>query len=339
MPAPKPQNAALINLAQTLAETPLQSSDRACLITMPDGNSRVGLTQNMQHVVASGPFSGANFAKVSFRFAGEDPNFSNSFSETQDTAWYIVDHKAGLIQFGPIEGISIRHPNLGIGAYLFAQLTRILRQGQANDHYGIVDFPIPCDAQSRVSDADQADNDARIKRVFERSGFYISSASGQALLGVRRASDLMNFWNKDKIRFLSYGQLLETAAGANLDVLALRESAELVEGQVNEMRVALEASSLSSERAEAANTKSIAEKDAELEKLSSEVQSLSDEVARLTQLAATTAPTGRTYHAPHPTKSPRIEFELGPATRVLGWGALGVFTLSVIVGAITSALY
>lgn len=228
---------------------------------------------------------------------------------------------------------------MSIGAYLFAQLIRILRQGQANDHYGIVYFQIPCDVQSRVSDADQADNDARIKKFFERTGFYISSASDQALLGVRRASDLMSFWNKDKIRFLSYGQLLETAAGANLDVLALRQSAELVEGQVNEMRVALEAASLSSERVEAANAKSIADKDTELEKLSSEVESLNDEVARLTQLAATTAPAGLTYHAPYPTKSPRIEFELGPATRILGWGALGVFTLSVIVGAITSAFY
>lgn len=212
------RDGALIALARKLDSIPQQSSERACTVILRDGSTRLGVTQVVQHMNNGGEFAGALFCRVSFRFAGQDSEFQNTFSSTHDVAWFIVDHKRGLVQFGPENGLQVRHRGLGIGSYIVGQLIRLLQGGVTQGNYRVSTFLVPMDVLDALPSDEHQRNIERIDSVFSRAGFYVSTAAGQRVVGARKAGDLRSMWNGEKIRFINPGLLIETTASALSEV-------------------------------------------------------------------------------------------------------------------------
>lgn len=80
-------------LGKELNDSPLQSSDRACSVTMADGSMRLGITQVVAHTHSRSPMQGALFFRVSFRFVGDESDPLTSFHPKQDTVWAVVDRR------------------------------------------------------------------------------------------------------------------------------------------------------------------------------------------------------------------------------------------------------
>lgn len=339
MPLQKHQDSALIALARKLDKSPLPSSDRACLITLPDGSTRLGVTQVVNTVHHGGEFAGALFGRVSFRFAGNGSDFSNAFSPTRDVAWFIVDHKNGVVQFGPGEGLIVRHPGLGIGSYIVGQLMRILLGGTAHGSYKVVTSELPTSALDALPPALRAENERRIENVFGNAGFYLSSAAGVRVIGARKVAELKPHWNWDKVRFLNPGQLIDIAA----DSINACRIAEAANGGLKlqlEATQAELASAIGSFEAASVEIDTLAESKAAMALQSAEreaklVSRLNDAEAELSRVTGELDHCKAAYKQPlsEPAKpspttlvqppgyqsSPRLVLDLGAPTRVLAW--------------------
>lgn len=342
------QDNALLALALKLDKSPLPSSDRACLITLADGTTRLGVTQVVNTVHHGGEYAGSLFARVSFRFAGDGSEFSNAFSPTCDVAWFIVDHKKGLVQFGPEEGLIVRHPGLGIGSYIVGQLLRILAGGTAHASYKVVSSELPMSALNALPEQLKAENERRIENVFGNAGFYLSTASGVRVIGARKVADLKPHWNGEKVKFLNPGQLIDIAAqsmdtcrraeadkGALVDqTSALQSDLALASNNLAAARVELEALAdstaaellLAGER-ESRLVSGLDEVEADLFRVSGELDESKAACQQLlsnpAQFVARSSVKPATYQS-----SPHLVFELGTQTRVLAWSVVaGCFLL------------
>ncbi|WP_439125926.1 MAG: hypothetical protein ACNJA3_28880 (plasmid) [Pseudomonas rhizophila] len=332
------QDSALLTLARKLDKSPLPSSDRACLITLPDGSTRLGVTQVVNFVHHGGEFAGALFGRVSFRFAGENSELSNAFSPTHDVAWFIVDHKNGVVQFGPQDGLIVRHPGLGIGSYIVGQLLRILSGGTAHGSYKVVTTELPQIALDALPAALRAENERRIENVFGNAGFYLSSAAGVRVIGARKVAELKPHWNWEKVKFLNPGQLIdiaansingcrsaETARGAlSVQVEALKNelasAADNLEAYKTELRALSErraADLLQAAEREAQLVSGLEDAEADLFRVTGEMdEAKAAYLQLLSDPARATATEIRS--ATHPS-SPHFIIELGRQTRILAW--------------------
>jgi hypothetical protein len=344
----KHQDSALNALASKLDKSPLPSSDRACLITLPDGSTRLGVTQVVNFVHHGGAYAGALFGRVSFRFAEDSSEFSNAFSPTHDVAWFIVDHKNGVVQFGPEEGLIVRHPGLGIGSYIVGQLLRILSGSSAHGAYKVVTSELPMSALDALPAALRAENERRIENVFGNAGFYLSSAAGVRVIGARKVAELKPHWNWEKVKFLNPGQLIDIAANS----ISTCRNAESANGALNVQAEALRtdlASATDDLQAARDKLKAIAEnmaaeqlqaseREAELVSGLEDAQSdlfrvtgeLDESKAAYLQLLSEPA-SSHAASAVRPAanhSSPNFVFELGTQTRMLAWSVLaGCFFL------------
>ncbi|MFA9113270.1 hypothetical protein ACEP6V_21310 [Pseudomonas aeruginosa] len=212
----------LARVGKEIHQSPLPSTERFCLITMPDGSSRLGLTQITSHVT-TGPSPGQNFGRVSFRFCDREQDQDNRYDESFDTAWFLVDHRHGKIQFGPAEGLRIRARGQGIGCYLIGQLLRLLSQANIRGQYQVEDFNFTDAVEAHLPPDERAINRERAEAAFGRAGFFISQAGGELIVGARRSGDLKPNWNSDRIRFLNITQMA-VAAGSWLSKSQDQES-------------------------------------------------------------------------------------------------------------------
>ncbi|KPC02122.1 hypothetical protein QO021_29695 (plasmid) [Pseudomonas amygdali pv. lachrymans] len=344
----KHQDSALNALARKLDKSPLPSSDRACLITLPDGSTRLGVTQVVNFVHHGGPYAGALFGRVSFRFAEDSSEFSNAFSPTHDVAWFIVDHKNGVVQFGPEEGLIVRHPGLGIGSYIVGQLLRILSGSTAHGAYKVVTSELPMSALDALPAALRAENERRIENVFGSAGFYLSSAAGVRVIGARKVAELKPHWNWEKVKFLNPGQLIDIAANSistcrnaesaisalNVESEALRTDLASVNDDLQATRDKLEAlaESLAAEQLhgserEARLASELEEAKADLFRITGELNE--SKAAHLQQLPEPLrSPATPAVEPAADQTSPHLTFELGRQTLILAWAVVaGCFFL------------
>lgn len=344
----KHQDSALITLARKLDKSPLPSSDRACLINLPDGSTRLGVTQLVNFVHHGGEYAGALFGRVSFRFAGDSSEFSNAFSPTHDVAWFIVDHKNGVVQFGPEEGLIVRHPGLGIGSYIVGQLLRILSGGTAHGSYKVVSSELPMSALDALPAAQRAENERRIENVFGNAGFYLSSAAGVRVIGARKVAELKPHWNWEKVKFLNPGHLIdlaakslnscriaETATGElKIQVEALKTDIASATDNLEAARVELDALSeiKAAEQQQAAKREAqlvsrLEEAEADLFRMTGELDE--SKVAYLQLLSdPASSPAATAVRPVAYQSSPLFVFELGTQTRILTWSVVvGCFFL------------
>lgn len=227
---------ALHELACKIDKSPTPTTERSCQVTLPDGSTRLGLTQCVHYVHHGGEYAGALFCRVAFRFAGADSDLPNSYSPTHDVAWLIVDHRRGVVQFGPEGGLLVRQRGLGIGSYILGQLIRPLLGGQINGTYKVITSVLPEAAIASLPPEEVTENERRLERVLARSGFYLSSAAGTRVVGARRVSDLRASWNGEKVRFLNPGQLIDLAAGAVMSSSAAESKGLLLATKLSELQ-------------------------------------------------------------------------------------------------------
>lgn len=351
----KHQDSALIDLARKLDKSPQPSSDRACLITLPDGSTRLGVTQVVNTVHHGGEYAGALFGRVSFRFAGDGSEFSNAFSSTHDVAWFIVDHKNAVVQFGPVEGLIVRHPGLGIGSYIVGQLLRILSGGTAHGSYKVVTSELPMSALDALPQALRTENERRIENVFGNAGFYLSSAAGVRVIGARRVADLKPHWNWEKVKFLNPGQLIDIAANSinacrvaeaangalNLQVESIQadlgsattslEAARVEIGTLAESKAAIQ---LQSVEREEQLVSGLDEAEADLFRVTSELDH-SKAAHQLLLSEQGQPPTAKPLHPCAELGSPHLIFDLGKPTRILAWS---IVAGSLLLGAASLAI-
>ncbi|QHF00546.1 hypothetical protein LCG56_27590 (plasmid) [Pseudomonas cannabina pv. alisalensis] len=344
----KQQDSALIALARKLDKSPLPSSDRACLITLPDGSTRLGVTQLVNFVHHGGEYAGALFGRVSFRFAGDGSEFSNAFSPTHDVAWFLVDHKNGVVQFGPEEGLIVRHPGLGIGSYIVGQLLRILLGGTAHSSYKVVSSELPISALDALPSAQRAENERRIENVFGNAGFYLSSAAGVRVIGARKVSELKPHWNWEKVKFLNPGHLIDLAAkslnacriaetgtgGLKIQIEALKadiasatDSREAARVELDSLLEIKGAEQQQAAEREAQLVSELEEAEADLFRVSGELDEI--KAANLQLLSDHASSPDATSARPSAYQSsPHFVFELGPQARILAWSVVaGCFFL------------
>ncbi|EKT4529591.1 hypothetical protein [Pseudomonas asiatica] len=331
-------------LAAKLDKSTLPVSERACLVTLPDGTSRLGATQVTQSIHHGGEYAGALFCRVAFRFAGEDAEYANTYSSTEDVVWMIVDHKKGLIQFGPDEGVFIRHRGLGIGSYILGQLLRMLHSGSIQGSCRITTSKLPLSgALSWLPPEEAVQNEQRLESVLRSAGFYYSSAAGERVIGARKASDLRSYWNGEKIRFLNPAQLFDTAAAA-VAVCAQTKLENSAQAQKNEALgrdlsfARDEVSKVTSAFELALSTHASYEEAWQLreEQLNAEIQCLNDAKAELERELETTRLAFPNDQLSNPTPPPqparvgsvpksRVVLELGQSARTAVWAYLASF--------------
>lgn len=322
-------------LGKELNDSPLQSSDRACSVTLADGSMRLGITQVVTHTHTRSPMQGALFFRVSFRFVGDESDPLTSFHPKHDTVWAVVDRREGLILFGPSEGMYIRSRGLGIGTYLLGQLIRLLGNADLGNSYGVVDIALPVQAADEIDSLDQELNQQRAEIMLARLGFYVSKASGKKVAGARRFSDLKNVWSNERVRFLNIVQLMEFAAY------------QLTEAQSSKRALDLAASELELAHQNAATQKSamddmVLKLKTELDEERSrriEVQSNStkDSVAVVSAddpdavLDSTSRLVDSDVDVPNmATESKLITVDFGKSLTRLSWGAMGLAALLAI---------
>lgn len=352
----KHQDSALIALARKLDKSPLPSSDRACLITLPDGSTRLGVTQVVNTVHHGGEYAGALFGRVSFRFAGDGSEFSNAFSPTRDVAWFIVDHKNGVVQFGPEEGLIVRHPGLGIGSYIVGQLLRILSGGTAHGSYKVVTSELPMSALDALPPALRAENERRIENVFGNAGFYLSIAAGVRVIGARKVAELKPHWNWEKVKFLNPGQLIDIAANSinacrnaedakgalNLQVEAITaelasatDSLEAARADIDGVAESKAALQLQAAEREAMLVSALEEAESDLFRVTGELDH-----AKAAYMQLLSEPAQSALATPVPPAafqfSPYLVFELGKQTRILAWS---IVAACFLLGAASLAIH
>jgi len=216
----------LARIGKELHASPLPGTERFCLVTPSQGPARLAMTQVTVH---SAP-SGQSFGRVSFRFCDPGSNQDNHYHESFDTAWFVVDHRNGLVQFGPAEGLRIRTRDHGIGCYILGQLMRLLTQANMRGQYQVENFYFTEDSVCHLPEEEIERNLARAESALGRAGFYVSPAGGKLVVGARRASDLRSSWNSEKIRFLNITQVSNVAG----DWMAKGQANELALEQMHQ---------------------------------------------------------------------------------------------------------
>lgn len=220
----------LARAGKELHASPLPGTERFCLVTPANGPVRLGLTQVTVHMTPSGQ----NFGRVSFRFCDEESSPDNQYDESFDTAWFLVDHRLGTVQFGPAEGLRVRVRDQGVGCYILGQLIRVLGQTKMRGQYHVEDFQFTDEMESFLPGEELELNKARAETALKRAGFYVSPAGGKLVVGARKASDLKSSWNSERIRFLNIAQMA-TVAGAWIS------KGQANEGELEQLRQSLAA--------------------------------------------------------------------------------------------------
>ncbi|HDS0956945.1 TPA: hypothetical protein QDZ28_000590 [Pseudomonas putida] len=346
MASPQYRDTGLSALAVKLEKSTVPVSERACIVTLPDGTSRLGATQVTQTIHHGGEHAGALFARVAFRFAGDDAEYANTYSSTLDVVWMIVDHKKGLIQFGPDDGVFIRHRGLGIGSYILGQLIRMLHSGSTQGSYRITTSKLPLSGALSWLPPDEAvQNERRLESVLNRAGFYYSSAAGERVIGARKASDLRSYWNGEKVRFLNPAQLIDTAAAAvsactqaQLESAAQSQRVDDLSGQLSFARDEVSRVTSAFERALSTHSTYEEASQAREAQLNSEIRSLNAALASIEhelEVSRAAPQDGRLSSATPPPQlarvgnvpKSRLVIELGQSARTAVWAYLAAICI------------
>lgn len=237
---------ALARIALDLLSRPAKVTERTCLLTLPDGSTRIGMIGvSTFNYPGSGPHQGAVLTKLSFRFVSDVSDLPEAeylalggFDANLDTVWALVDSKGGNVLFGPVGGMQIRTPNLGIGTYLISQLVRSVRWSAGEldySRYKVLEMDIPTQSTVGLSKEALNENVARTATMLRKAGFYVSEAMGRRVAGARNFGEIKERTNASKVRYISMVDLAGVAAEIMSNNKSVSPDKALLLAQVQEL--------------------------------------------------------------------------------------------------------
>lgn len=195
-------------------------------------------------------------------------------SGDEDSAWAVVDHRTRSILFGPEEGIQVSVPDIGLGAYTFGQLIRLLRTKSDLNSYRVVEIAFPRKPEDEGQDA-WVRKVSKATAVLENHGFHVSESSTGLVANAQKFGSLSERWNSDKINFLPSARLVSLYNESVTDLAEVR-------GSINERE--MHAQSLEQE---VVRLQALAQ---DADELRRQVHTLQQSVDKLTGQAALVAP-------------------------------------------------